>query len=131
MIIFLYGRIEWYNMSRVQEIIERKKIRKKELETALESIKHQLIELGAIKIILFGSLNIDDINIYSDLDLFVIMPSVKTGKEWMDYIYQNIERDIASDIITYNENEFKKKKDDNSFISEIIKTGTIIYEAKS
>ena len=118
-------------MSRVQEIIERKKIRKKELETALESIKHQLIELGAIKIILFGSLNIDDINIYSDLDLFVIMPSVKTGKEWMDYIYQNIERDIASDIITYNENEFKKKKDDNSFISEIIKTGTIIYEAKS
>jgi predicted nucleotidyltransferase len=117
-------------MSKVQEIIERKKIRKKELEAALESIKHQLIRLGAIKIILFGSLNIDDIDIYSDLDLFVIMPSVKTGKKWMDVIYQNIVREIASDIIVYNETEFKENLVDNSFVNEIINTGTIIYEAK-
>jgi len=117
-------------VSKVQEIIKRKKKRKKKLETALESIKRQLIRLGAKKIILFGSLNKDDIDIYSDLDLFVIMPSIKTGKEWMDFIYENLEREIASDIIVYNEKEFKKNLVDNSFINEIVNTGTIIYEAK-
>lgn len=118
-------------MSRVQEIIVRKRERKKKLEAALESIKRQLIRLGAIKIILFGSLNKGDIDIYSDLDLFVVMPSVKTGKEWMNFIYKNLEREIASDIIVYNEKEFDKNLVDNSFVNEIINTGKIIYEAES
>ena len=64
--------------------------------TALKTIKRQLIKLGAKRIILFGSLNNDDIDIYSDLDLFVIMPPNKTGKEWMDFIYTNLEREIAT-----------------------------------
>jgi predicted nucleotidyltransferase len=117
-------------VSKVQEIIKRKIERKKKLETALKTIKHQLIKLGAKKIILFGSLNKDDIDIYSDLDLLVIMPSIKTGKEWMDFIYKNLEREIASDIIVYNENEFENNKNENSFLSEIINSGKIIYEAK-
>jgi len=118
-------------VSKVQEIIKRKNERKKKLKNALESIKHQLINLGAKKIILFGSLNEDEIDIYSDLDLFVIMPSNKTGKEWLDFIYENFERDIASDIIVYNEKEFKDNVGVNSFINEIVNTGTLIYEAKS
>lgn len=117
-------------MSKVQEIIKRKNERKKKLENALESIKRQLINLGAKKIILFGSLNKEDIDIYSDLDIFVIMPSIKTGKEWLDLIYSNIERETASDIIVYNEKEFKDNLGVNSFINEIINTGTLIYEAK-
>ena len=95
-------------MSKVQEIIKQKKKRKERLESALETIKHQLINIGALKIILFGSLNEDNIDRYSDLDLFVVMPSVKTGKEWMDFIYKNIDREIATDIIVYNEKEFEK-----------------------
>ena len=118
-------------MSKVQEIIKRKNERKKKLENALESIKLQLINLGAKKIILFGSLNKDDIDIYSDLDLLVIMPSIKTGKEWMDFIYDKFERHIASDIIVYNEQEYKENLSNNSFIIEIVNTGKIIYEAKS
>jgi predicted nucleotidyltransferase len=118
-------------VSKVQEIIKRKNERKKKLENALESIKRQLINLGAKKIILFGSLNKEDIDIYSDLDLFVIMPSIKTGREWLNLIYSNLERKIASDIIVYNEKEFEKNLDDNSFLLEIIDTGKIIYEAKS
>lgn len=118
-------------MSRVQEIIERKKIRKEKLKAALESIKHQLIGLGALKIILFGSLNDGNIDRYSDLDLFVVMPSVKTGKEWMNFLYKKIHRDIASDIIVYNEREYNENLNTSSFITEINNTGRIIYEAKS
>jgi predicted nucleotidyltransferase len=117
-------------MSKVQEIIQRKKERKQRLEAALESIKHQLIRLGALKIILFGSLNEGNIDRYSDLDLFVVMPSVRTGKEWMDIIYKNINREIASDIIVYNEKEYEKNLNTNSFVIEINNTGKILYEAE-
>jgi predicted nucleotidyltransferase len=47
----------------------------------MESITRQLIELGAVKIILFGSLAEGNVDVYSDLDLFVIMPSTKSGDE--------------------------------------------------
>jgi len=115
----------------IQSIIERKRERKKILETALDSIRQQLIRLGAIRIMLFGSLNEDTVDMYSDLDLFVIMPSNKTGKQWMDFIYEKIEREVASDIIVYNEQEFKDNLAGNSFVDEITNTGTIIYDKES
>jgi predicted nucleotidyltransferase len=71
-----------YFLSRVQEILKKKKKRKENLEAALKSLKNQLINFGASKIILFGSLNSGDIEVNSDLDLFVLMPSTKTGKLW-------------------------------------------------
>ena len=77
-------------MSRVQSILNQKKERKKQLELALKSIKDQLVKYGAIKIILFGSLSTGKIDVYSDLDLFVLMPSDKTGKEWMNFMYENM-----------------------------------------
>ena len=119
-----------YFLSRVQEILNQKKKRKENLEAALKSLKNQLINFGASKIILFGSLNSGDIEVNSDLDLFVLMPSTKTGKLWTSYIYENLERDIACDIITYNEQEFEENKETNSFLSEILKTGKIVYEEK-
>ena len=115
-------------MSRVQSILNQKKERKKQLELALKSIKDQLVKYGAIKIILFGSLSTGKIDVYSDLDLFVLMPSDKTGKEWMNFMYENIDRKIACDIIIYNVKEFKENLSTSSFLSEIINTGEILYE---
>ena len=115
-------------MSRVQSILNQKKERKKQLELALKSIKDQLVKYGAIKIILFGSLSTGKIDVYSDLDLFVLMPSDKTGKEWMNFMYENIDRKIACDIIIYNDKEFKENLSTSSFLSEIINTGEILYE---
>jgi predicted nucleotidyltransferase len=116
-------------LSRVQAILNRKKERKKELELALKSIKAQLVNFGAKKIILFGSLNSGEIDINSDIDLFVLMPSNKSGKNWINYIYENLERDIACDILVYNESEFERDLPTSSFLSEILTKGEIIYEA--
>ncbi|MEN2983656.1 MAG: hypothetical protein ABDH25_01350 [Dictyoglomaceae bacterium] len=41
----------------------------------------ELKKLGASKIILFGSLA------HGDVDLLVIMPNTKSGKEWSNLIY--------------------------------------------
>ena len=43
-------------MSKLKEILQRKTEREEKLESSMESITRQLIELGAVKIILFGSL---------------------------------------------------------------------------
>jgi predicted nucleotidyltransferase len=114
-------------MSKVQEIIKKKNDRKNRLLSSLDLIVDQLKKIGALKIILFGSLMRDEIDINSDLDLFVLMPSTKTGKEWFNIIYDQIERKVASDIIVYNENEFNEELPWNSLLTNISK-GKVIYE---
>lgn len=71
---------------KLKEILQKKEERKAKLQASLNSIVTQLKGIGALKIILFGSLARDDIDVRSDLDLFVLMPSNRTGKEWMNLI---------------------------------------------
>jgi predicted nucleotidyltransferase len=102
----------------VSEIIEKKNKRKRRLQNTLERLK----------IILFGSFLRDEIDVYSDLDLLVIMPSNMTGKEWMNLIYETIEVGTGTDIIVYNFEEFNDKRPTSSFLDNIIKNGKVIYE---
>jgi predicted nucleotidyltransferase len=115
-------------MSRVKEILRRKKERKSRLEAALHSIEGQLKSTGALKIILFGSLVKGDVDIHSDLDLLVIMPATKSGKEWTRLIYETVEREIASEIIVYNRKEFDEKLPTSSFLRNVLNTGRVVYE---
>jgi len=115
-------------MSRLKEILQRKEERKVKLKASLDSIISQLIELGVLKIILFGSLASGDIDTYSDLDLLVIMPSIRTSKEWINLIYKNLERKVALDLIVYSQEEFKKELPQSCFLQNILKEGKVIYE---
>jgi predicted nucleotidyltransferase len=112
---------------RLKEILQKKEERKAKLQASLNSIVTQLKGIGALKIILFGSLAKDEVDVRSDLDLFVLMPPDRTGKEWMNLIYEKIERRIASDIIVYNQKEFREKLPTSSFLQNILK-GKVIYE---
>jgi len=114
-------------VSRVKEILQRKEQRKARLQASLDSIVNQLKGIGALKIILFGSLARGEVDINSDLDLLVLMPSTKTGKEWMNIIYDTIERRIASNIMVYNQKEFHDKLPTSSFLQNISK-GKVVYE---
>ena len=115
-------------MPTLKEIIKKKTERKKRLQISLDLLIKQLKEHGALKVILFGSMVKDEIDVDSDIDLFVIMPQNKSGKEWMDFIYKSFERGISSDIIVYNKNEFEAKFPTSSFLQDIISSGRIIYE---
>lgn len=115
-------------MQRLKEISEKISNRKIKLSKSLDSLILQLKDFGAIKIYIFGSFIRDEIDVNSDLDLLVIMPSDKTGKKWITFIYSNIKRDISSDIIVFNENEFKNQIPSNSFLENIINSGRLVYE---
>lgn len=114
-------------MVKVSEILRRKAERKARLEKCLDFIVVQLKNMGALRVILFGSLLRGNVDLNSDLDLFVIMPSTKTGKEWMKEIYQKVERKVSSNIIVYNREEFEEKLPSSSFLQNVIK-GKVIYE---
>ena len=115
-------------MQRLKEISDKILNRKNILRKSLNSLLKQLKNFGAIKIYLFGSYVRDEIDVNSDLDIFVIMPSNKTGKEWSNFIYNNIKRDISTDIIVFNNNEFKNQLSSNSFLENIINSGKLLYE---
>lgn len=114
-------------MSKIREIHRKKEERRTKLQRALESIVAELKEMGAQKIILFGSLASGDVDVNSDLDLFVLMPSAKTGKDWTDIIYSTVEKRVASHIIAFNQDEFRKELLTNCFLENILK-GKVLYE---
>ncbi len=93
----------------------------------MDLIVSQLKNMGSLKIILFGSLAGGDVDVHSDLDLFVIMPDTRTGKEWMDIVYEKVERRAASDIIVYNQKEFQEKLPKSSFLKSVL-NGKVVYE---
>ena len=98
------------------------------LEARLHLIVEQAKSLGAVKIVLFGSLARREVDVDSDLDLLVIMPSHRSGKEWTGLLYEKLERGIASDIIAYNREEFEAKLRESSFLRSIEQSGKTIYE---
>lgn len=77
-------------MPKIARILQKKEERRTKLQRSLNSIVQSLKEMGAQKIILFGSLASGDVDVNSDLDLFVLMPSAKAGKEWTDIIYSTV-----------------------------------------
>ncbi|MHA1838488.1 MAG: nucleotidyltransferase domain-containing protein [Candidatus Ranarchaeia archaeon] len=115
-------------MSVLESIDKLKAERKQVLRNCLETLKAQLEAIGAIKIIVFGSFNEDAIDLYSDLDLLVVMPPTKSGKKWLKTIYNSLNWDCAIDILVYNTRELEEAYRANRFIQQIINQGSIVYE---
>ena len=117
--------ISMTDISSIKKLISK---RKKQLKGSLTKILEQLKKEGVLKVILFGSLREGNIDINSDIDLLLIMPNTKPTKKWISYIYDNIERNIASDLIVYNKEDFDKMLPNRRFLNHILKTGKVLYE---
>ncbi|MGQ9720929.1 MAG: nucleotidyltransferase domain-containing protein [Candidatus Jordarchaeum sp.] len=115
-------------MSRVGKILQNKERRRVTLNSSLNSIINELAKMGALKIILFGSLVKGEVDVYSDLDLLIIMPNSRSGKQWMRLIYGSLSREVASDLIVYNEEEFEEKLPISRFLQSIVNSGRVVYE---
>ena len=118
-------------MRKLADIRSEKARRHKKLMNSVELIRSRLIELGAEKIVLFGSLARNEIDVASDLDLLVVMPPGRSGKEWMGLIYEQVDRRLASDIIAYNRDEWEQELPVSRFLKNALASGRIIYEKNS
>ncbi|MCP8323193.1 MAG: hypothetical protein L6N96_03325 [Candidatus Methylarchaceae archaeon HK02M2] len=63
------------------------------------------------------------VNNSCDLDLLVIIPPTKSGKDWMKEIYETIERSVDCDILAYTENELNENLPLSRFLRHVLKTG--------
>lgn len=115
----------------LQKIRAKKEIRRKALERELKKIRKKLIDMDAIKIILFGSYTREDITSRSDLDIICVMPPTRTGREWMKKIYDEVDREVDCDIIAYTEDELERTIPLSRFLRDALKTGRVIYEKRS
>ena len=111
-----------------EKLQEQRAIRREKIEHALEEITKKLRDMGALKIIVFGSYASGNIRRWSDLDVLVVMPSTKTGKEWFKEIYDKVDADVSADILPFTDEELKIKIEISSFIRHALKTGRVAYE---
>ena len=115
-------------MPTVKEILKRKKEREVLLEVSLKDILRQICELGALKVYHFGSSARGEVDTHSDLDLLIVMPATKSGKEWMKLLYGTVEKKVASDMLVYNQKEFERDLSSSRFLQNVIKGGKVVYE---
>jgi len=97
------------------------------LHKELNRIKSKLIDMGAHKIILFGSAAREELGLMSDIDLIVIIESNKDFVERLAYFYQEIQP-MDADLLIYTPLEFIRMVEENLFIQHVVKQGKIIFE---
>jgi predicted nucleotidyltransferase len=101
------------------------------LKRELRKISRQLRAMGALKIIVFGSFAEGDVRRSSDLDLFVVMPSQMSGREWLGKIYEEVDREANSDILAFTAEELETAPPVSRFLRHALATGKVIYEKRS
>jgi predicted nucleotidyltransferase len=111
------------------DILTRKEDRLRALEQNIPHVIGQLKDLGAVKVILFGSLARRDVGPRSDLDLIAIMPPTQSGREWLRQIYAEIDRGMACDILAYTESELRETLATSRFLRHALSEGEVLYEA--
>ncbi len=111
----LYG-----NDSDVAEILE------EELRRLTECLK----DLGAEKIILFGSYARGRRDALTDLDLLVVMESDEPFVRRAAGVYGKLMPRVAADILVYTPGEWQEVKE-RPFIKKALEEGRVLYEKRA
>ncbi len=114
----------------VRRILKDREERRALLERECERIVAQLRDLGAQKVILFGSVAQGKGSTHSDLDFIVVMPGEEGFAYWSRRLYEEIERRVAVDFLPYSEREFVEIQRHSRLIRHALRTGKVLYEKK-
>lgn len=112
----------------LEGIQHKRRERRKLPESSLEHLLPQLERLGAVRVVFFGSLAEDKVNSGSDLDILVVMPPERSGREWSCFIHDKPDRDVASDILVFNSIELETEIRINPFLRQITEKGRSLPE---
>lgn len=112
----------------LEKIERRKTVRKELLQSSLERLLPHLERMGAVKVVVFGSLADGTIHSRSDLDILVVMPQERSGREWSRIIYSEIDRAVASDILVFNTVELAEEVEVNVFLQQVMSNGRSVFE---
>ncbi len=86
----------------------------------------QLKALGAVQIILFGSLASGRLSLFSDIDLLVLLERRQSARDLTRWVYQNIDTGEAVDILAYDRQAFQQVCE-RPFFRQILREGKVLY----
>lgn len=100
------------------------------LEQDLDSLLQQLSDMPSVeKVILFGSYAAGRRDLFTDLDLLVVMDSP------LDFVARGVElarrlrASVALDLLVYTPEEMERMRD-RPFLRHALRTGKVLYEKR-
>ncbi|MDW8325958.1 MAG: nucleotidyltransferase domain-containing protein [Anaerolineales bacterium] len=100
------------------------------LDRALDALVSQLSALPAVRrIILFGSYAQGRRDLFTDIDLLVVMDSEQDFVSRNAAIRRLIHTEVDVDLLVYTPQEFERQKQ-RGFVRCVAETGKVLYEAQ-
>ena len=113
------------------EILARKRREyRKLLDYSVGQIVARLSDLDVKKISLFGSYARGKSDLFTDLDVLVVMDTDKPFTERITEIYSLLALPVDADIFCYTPQEFRRMKD-TSFLKEALTDEVVLYEKET
>lgn len=97
------------------------------LNCEVERLVEQLKALGAVQIILFGSLARGQVSLFSDIDLLALFERPGSARELGRWVYQAIQAGEGVDILAYNREAFQRIRH-RPFFRRLLAEGRVLYE---
>jgi len=97
------------------------------LEQELERTVQILREMGAQRIVLFGSVAREAVTAWSDLDLIVVLDSDLPFIKRLGSLYEQIQPHVGLDLLAYTPEEFETLRE-RPFIRQALQEGRVLYE---
>ena len=97
------------------------------LERELERTVRILREMGAQRIVLFGSVAREAVTAWSDLDLIVVLDSDLPFIKRLGSLYEQIQPHVGLDLLAYTPEEFETLRE-RPFIRQALQEGRVLYE---
>lgn len=101
-----------------------------ELRAEAQRVANQLAALGAVRVVLFGSLAQGKASLFSDIDLLALFDDLRSPRELTRWVYQRIDAREAVDIIAHSVRSFTEFKD-RPFWRHALKHSEVLYERLS
>lgn len=100
------------------------------LDRALADILAQLVSIPEVeKVILFGSYAAGRRDLFTDLDLLVVMATEQDFVHRTADLYRQIQTDVDVDLLVYTPEEFQRQRQ-GGFVRHALATGQVMYEKK-
>jgi predicted nucleotidyltransferase len=100
------------------------------LDDALDKVLDYLANRPEVeKVILFGSYAAGRRDLFTDLDLLVVMASEQDFVHRTADLYRQIQTGVDMDLLVYTPEEFERQQR-HGFVRHALSTGQVIYEKK-
>jgi Nucleotidyltransferase domain. len=101
--------------------------RRETLLNEARRLAEQIGALGAVRVILFGSVARGNISLFSDIDLLALFDDPRSPRELTRWVYSVIDSSEGVDILAYSITDFERARQ-RPFWKHALHHSQVIYE---